>query len=78
MRQYPIQHLSDLRRTNGQSAWAGITASTDSSGLPASSDWTALPLAAIDQYLEGPNTYRPKAEARLARDDQALDRKSVV
>lgn len=72
MRQYPIQHLSDLRRTNGQSAWAGITASTDSSGLPASSDWTALPLAAIDQYLEGPNTYRPKAEARLARDDQAL------
>lgn len=73
MRQYPIQHLGDFRRSSiGQSAWAGQAASAAATGLPSPTEWTALPFAAIDQYLTVPNAYQPKAEARLARDDQAL------
>lgn len=40
--------------------------------LPSESGWASLPAAPIDRYLTVPNQYRPKAEARLARDDQAL------
>lgn len=40
--------------------------------LPSESGWASLPAAPIDCYLASPNEYRPKAEAQLARDDQAL------
>lgn len=72
MRKYQIQHLNDLCRATGQSAWTDLTAPSAAAGLPSSTEWTAIPSAAINQYLTVPNAYQPKAEARLARDDQAL------
>ena len=71
MRQYQIQHLQDMGHLDRQPAIGQASAET-ANGLPAAGVWTALLPAPIDQYLEMPNPYQPRAEARLARDDQAL------
>jgi hypothetical protein len=71
MRQYQIQHLQDMGLLDRPAA-TGLSSADLAPGLPSAAKWHALQPAPIDQYLDMPNLYRPRAEARLGRDDQAL------